>query len=550
MSSPKRPSNQHLEMEAGMKTMNNTTKVIAALFVVTAVAIPGVWAAVNASQAKVQAETVYKETTVDFGNLTVGVEESGSVTIGTVSQAFDLTLGGSASSSGAAASAGSTSTAASSQASQSTTSSGATGNGTAAAASSSTSSSSGALEVETVFVVVGQAVQVGDPLLKLTPDSISATRTILTDAVTSARLAFKQAKVNRSTATLAAKSEYAANKALSQTAKAEYKAAISSLTATVSNAQNVYDSARQRIADIPDEISSRKADLADARAAGNASQASALQKQIDTLQTELQQTKASLGNLNNQLAKARRNKISGSIAAKAQYDESLLIGQNASTLYQIAMDGMDDSVNTAADALTSAKANLAEFESFVGEGEILSDYTGVLTTVGYMAGSTLSSATAIATFQNAAAVTMTVSVAQDDISAIKIGGQASIELSAYENVDYTGSVTQIATATTNNRSSTVSYPVTVTLSGDVSEIYASMTGNVTFVTKQVQDVLYVSNKAIILDGTRSYVKQKNSDGSVSQVEVTTGFSDGYQVEIVSGLKEGDTVLIESQVKAE
>jgi len=179
---------------------------------------------------------------------------------------------------------------------------------------------------------------------------------------------------------------------------------------------------------------------------------------------------------------------------------------------------------------------------------IMSEYTGTITAVGATAGSTLSTSTTLATFQNAEAVTMTVSVAQDDISTIKVGLPAVLELSAYEGETYKGSVTKIATSTTNTRSSTVSYPVTVTLSGDVSKIYAGMTGNLTFITKEVTNILYVSNKSITLDGTRSYVKKKNSDGTTTRVEVTTGFSDGYQVEIVSGLNKGDIVLIESQVK--
>ena len=178
----------------------------------------------------------------------------------------------------------------------------------------------------------------------------------------------------------------------------------------------------------------------------------------------------------------------------------------------------------------------------------MSEYTGTITAVGATAGSTLSTSTTLATFQNAEAVTMTVSVAQDDISTIKVGLPAVLELSAYEGETYKGSVTKIATSTTNTRSSTVNYPVTVTLSGDVSKIYAGMTGNLTFITKEVTNILYVSNKAISLEGTRSYARKKNNDGTTTRVEVTTGFSDGYQVEIVSGLNKGDIVLIESQVK--
>ena len=63
-------------------------------------------------------------------------------------------------------------------------------------------------------------------------------------------------------------------------------------------------------------------------------------------------------------------------------------------------------------------------------------------------------------------------------------------------------------------------------------------------------MLYVSNKAIINEGTSYYVKMKDENGIIQKVQVITGFSDGINVEITSGLEEGDTVLIESQVVTE
>lgn len=43
------------------------------------------------------------------------------------------------------------------------------------------------------------------------------------------------------------------------------------------------------------------------------------------------------------------------------------------------------------------------------------------------------------------------------------------------------------------------------------------------------------------------MKVMDEDGTVTEVDVETGFSNGTDVEIVSGLTEGQTVLIESQV---
>lgn len=75
-----------------------------------------------------------------------------------------------------------------------------------------------------------------------------------------------------------------------------------------------------------------------------------------------------------------------------------------------------------------------------------------------------------------------------------------------------------------------------------------MTGDLTFITRETEEVLYVSNRAIFRDGTRSYVKI-GENGSVTEKDIVTGFSDGENVEIREGLSEGDIVLIESRVNS-
>jgi HlyD family secretion protein len=93
----------------------------------------------------------------------------------------------------------------------------------------------------------------------------------------------------------------------------------------------------------------------------------------------------------------------------------------------------------------------------------------------------------------------------------------------------------------------VNYEVEITMNGDTGKVYSGMTGEVTFVEKQVTDVLYISNRAVHQDGTRSWVKVMQEDGSIEEVTIETGFSNGSIVEVTSGLSEGQTVLLESQV---
>jgi len=253
--------------------------------------------------------------------------------------------------------------------------------------------------------------------------------------------------------------------------------------------------------------------------------------------------------LYNKLKAAKSAYTTKSVEAEKKYKEAMLSYENADSQYSADVTGVDVSVDTAQDTLTDAKEALSEFEAFVGDGTIYSDYDGTIMSVGYEAGDDLSASTSIVTFADTDAVTMTVSVSEEDISEIAIGDEVMIELNAYEGQTFSGEVESIDTSVSSG-SSTVSYNVTVKINGDVDGIYTDMTGNVTFIEKQVADVVYVSNKAIINEGTASYLKVKDSDGTIEKKEVTTGFSDGVNVEITEGLSEGETVLIESQVTGE
>lgn len=244
---------------------------------------------------------------------------------------------------------------------------------------------------------------------------------------------------------------------------------------------------------------------------------------------------------------AKNNYTTKSIEAEKTLKEAELSAKNASSQYSVDVSGADNDITDAKDTLSDAEEALEEFEAAIGDdGTIYAEYTGTITDLAYEAGDTIPSGATVATFSNTDAVTITVSVSEEDITNIAVGDVVEIELSAYEDQTFAGEVESIDTSSSSG-SSTVSYNVTAAFTGDITGIYTDMTGNVTFISRQVTDVLYVSNKAVQSDGTTSYVKVKDADGTIRTVDVETGFSDGVNVEITSGLTEGETVLIESQV---
>ena len=346
-------------------------------------------------------------------------------------------------------------------------------------------------------------------------------------AVNDASASLSEAKLNAEKKQLTADYNYSANIAKGNLAEANYNATLEQLQAEVDAVQEDVD----YYAAAADYYWNLVVDGEDSYS-----------EKLEEVQEKYEEAAA-------KLKTAQNNYTTKALQAEKDYEETMLNYNNASTQYTIDVNGIDNDVDSASETLADAKEELEEFEDFIGDGVVYAEYSGKLMTVGYAVGDALTSDTAIAEFSDAEAVTMTVEVSQEDISAIAIGDVVMIELTAYEGEEFSGTVSGMDTSASSG-SSTVSYNVTVAFNGDISKVYADMTGNVTFIQKQVPDVIYVSNKAIINEGTTSYVKVKQEDGSLKKVEVVTGFSDGVNVEILSGLNEGDIAIIESRVVSE
>ena len=465
---------------------------------------------------------ISKEVTVQRGNVVAGVTESAAVKVESLEQTYDLELNSTSISasvqSTASASSGSSGKNSpdaimnTSSGSKSSKSSGVTGS---TSVSSKSETSALELVVDKVNVTEGQTVKEGDVLLTLTKESIDSARTLLKQAVTDAELALKQAQIDESKTKLSAKYEY-------DTRVAEGKNALSVYNSTLSEiAQNI-SSLKSQISDVNSQIKSCTDDK------------------------QLSQLKSQLESLKSQLSSAQSSRSADELAAKQKYEEACMYYKNAQDLYNVSVNGVGTASEQAKEAVSTAKSDLEAFEKYVKDGSILAQHSGTVTGVGYTSGDTLNSATAIASFADAQSITVTVNVTEDDISVVNLNDKVDISFLSYADKVYSGYVSEIGSAASSTKSSTVSYPVTVVITETPDRILSGMTANVTFISKKVEDVLYVSNKAVENEDGKSYVLRKNSGGDEEKVSVDVGFSNGSVAEI-NGVSEGDTLLIKGKV---
>lgn len=522
------------------------------------------------SQSTGTQETVtYREATVEYGNLTVGITEDSSVSIGTLTQSFDLDISALVSNSSI-----STSSAASNYGGNTFgfgSMMGLTGN------NSVYSSQSQEMEIEAVHITVGQEIQEGDVLYTLTEDSVNEIRTQLEQDIQDTYAEYEALEVEQQESRLTARQGYDTYVMNGKLAQLEYQLTVEELEEVVANAENTTNELQEqlnenlvKLLDLQQELVGAQKDLTDARAAVTENYeyrftdayyytvykntrdmakeiVESLEEDIESLTEENESLEKEIAEALRSYNQACRDLEKGKLEAQQTLDTDVYYASAAAEWYAIQTASLDNEMASLYTSYESAVEKLEDFDDYIVGTDLLAQYNGVVTEVPLVAGDSVTKAASLVTMYDQEEVTMDIIVSEDDYESINQEGSINIFYDAYPDVMYTAVISEISDAEYDSSTATVYYTITVTVQGDVNGLYEGMTGEVTFVTKETKEVTYVSNRAILRDGTRSYVKMHDESGKVVERDVVTGFSDGINVEIVEGLSEGDAVLIESKV---
>lgn len=490
-------------------------------------------------------EWIYKETVVERGTLTAGVVESGSLEYGITQILYELDL-----------------TVAQEDESE-------------REEEESEETVQKYLKVEAVYAAEGQRIQEGDALMKFTQDSISDIRKLLQGALADARVEYQEAESEYDLALLEAQTEYEISKVQQNYAQTIYQAARSAVSdemaameAEISLYTNKTAALEEKLSETQEayqealKVYERAQETFSAATTDNTVNYMAVQKEylnartswqnaksaVEQAQKNLEQNAERISSLQSRLALARARSEIESLNVSQTLEESLLQGENAQITYDAAVEGLKEDLKEAEEAKEKIEEQLEAFEAFVGEDGILyADGEGIVTQAGYAAGDVLRENGIL--FEYAAPFDMTISVdvTQEDVVTMKVGDTVSIAFTAYEDTLYEGTILSIDTTATARDSATISYEIIVGVNGDTQALYGGMTADITFITEQKEDVLYVSRKAIVTQNDKTCVYVENASGAKELKEVETGISNSTSIEILSGLEEGDVVYIASRV---
>ena len=505
-------------------------------------------------------ETVYREETVQYGELTVGLQETGSVEVGTTEQIFELDMSAYTESGDSSFS-------------------WEQGGGNVfqgMTAGGSASSSSRSLTVEEILITEGQEVSEGDPLYRISQDSIDEIRNGLSADVSDAQVTLEQTQTQLAMTQLEAQQEYDTDTAYdSVLAQAEYDSTIKELQEAVTEIEEQIAGANEELLDWNEKLLEYQTDLETEKkilenaeyvlettelitdaygwiTAENAredaeSVIETLEEEIETAQDSIVETTEEIEDLTDSLTGARQSLEQGEIDAQAQLSLRTLGSANASERYAVSVGMGEFEAQTAEEDYEEAVEKLNEFDAVLGDQTVKSDYNGVITEISLAEGDSVDTGTTLAVLSDYDEVTVTVSLEESDLENVKEGDTVNVYIDAWPDEEYSGAVDEIGDAQYDSSTGTTYSDVTVKLSGDTAKLYDGMTAELTFITKETETVTYVSNRAVFRENGRSYVRMYDENGNVVSVEIVTGFSDGSHVEVTEGLTEGDTVLIESGV---
>ena len=490
-------------------------------------------------------EWIYKEAAVEKGNLVVGVTESGSLEYGIRSVMYQLNLE------------------ISSEDEEEEEDSG--------------EQVSRYLEIEEVYVKAGQRVEAGDALFKISQDSISDVRSLLKKESTDAASEYNEAEAEYELAVLEARTDYEISKNQGEYADGIYENGMESVSNQITALEAELNNCVSQTATLKENLSEAQSDYNDALETYEISKEAAEQTNKDNAKNymemqsiymdalskyqsarqtltraeeSLQENEEKILSLNNELEQARAAKAVNALEVEESYKETNIQVDNARITYQAELESLRETLTEALDEKELAEEQLEDMEAFVGEdGIIYATDPGIITEVFYEAGDKLEQAGAMLSYAMAEEMTISVDVTQEDVVGIQVGDSVDIYFTAYEDIPYEGTIQSIHTTATSRDSNTISYEVVISVSGDTTKLYGGMTADVTFITEKLEDVLYISRKAIVEENGKQYVYKQTALGGKELVEVETGVSNGTSIQILSGLEEGETIYLASRVSS-
>jgi macrolide-specific efflux system membrane fusion protein len=202
--------------------------------------------------------------------------------------------------------------------------------------------------------------------------------------------------------------------------------------------------------------------------------------------------------------------------------------------------------NDARYAVSSSFASLESARLALSEANLTSPINGVITgvngVIGQPTGGTQQTTTGLISISKLDNLTIISNLDEEDISKVKVGQEVSAEFTSISKT-VKGKVSYVSPVAKTDSNGLVTYEVKISFVADGGKIIDGMNASIQFITKSVQSVVKIPNKAVKLTNSKSTISYYDSSKNLLTKEITTGFTDGQNVEVVTGLSAGDKYVV-------
>lgn len=196
-------------------------------------------------------------------------------------------------------------------------------------------------------------------------------------------------------------------------------------------------------------------------------------------------------------------------------------------------------------AIDAAQAQLVEAQQAHDQAELHSPIDGTVGSVTISPGQSVqgNSGTPQIVVIGPGAHQVTTSISDTTVGAVRVGDAATVTPSG-SSASLRGQVVSIGLLASGSAttSGSVSYPVTIGLTGTDQQLFAGQSAAVSLMLAHVSGALTVPSSAVHHAGATTIVSVLRA-GTVSPVAVTTGAVGPTRTEVLSGLNPGDQVIL-------
>ncbi|MBQ6695900.1 MAG: HlyD family efflux transporter periplasmic adaptor subunit [Lachnospiraceae bacterium] len=205
---------------------------------------------------------------------------------------------------------------------------------------------------------------------------------------------------------------------------------------------------------------------------------SSYEEAVENSDYQLEKLKLQLSSLEQKYAEAKLSYENSLLQAQLTKEKTLSDGEKAESNFEADMEKAEADYQALQDEMVEAQNNLVLFETYIADGKYYANSQGTLLRVNVRAGSAIGSESRLYTLRNAEEITVTVSVSQSDIAKLSIGDTAMIQ--STDSGMYSGFITAVNPIASSDSKTSVTYNVTVAITGEVENLTANETVTVYF----------------------------------------------------------------------